>query len=243
MRSHSLSNRVIEARGGGEALEIMMQETVDLVLLDLQMPEMDGFEVLEKMRTQERLQKIPVIVVTGQALTEAEMARLSRGVASVLEKGLFNVDETVAHIRSALEGRRRLSGEAQRLVRKAMAYIHENFFRPISRRDIAQYVNIAEDYLTFCFRQEMRTTPIKYLQRYRVNRAGELLKSEQVSITEIARMVGFTDSGYFEPRFPPRNGDVARNVQAGPKMIPFCITASFPGAVFMPVTCIYEISM
>jgi YesN/AraC family two-component response regulator len=201
-----MSNRVLKARSGVEALEFMMRESVDLVLLDLQMPEMDGFEVLEKMHAQLGLKAIPVIVVTGQTLTEVEMARLSRGVASVLEKGLFNVDETVAHIRSALEGRRRLSGEAQRLVRKAMAYIHENFSQPISRRDIAGYVNIAEDYLTFCFRQELGTTPIKYLQRYRVNRAKELIKGGPTSITEIARLVGFADSGYFSRIFHRETG-------------------------------------
>jgi signal transduction histidine kinase/DNA-binding LacI/PurR family transcriptional regulator/AraC-like DNA-binding protein len=206
VQSHSMSNRVLKARSGVEALEFMMRESVDLVLLDLQMPEMDGFEVLEKMHAQLGLKAIPVIVVTGQTLTEVEMARLSRGVASVLEKGLFNVDETVAHIRSALEGRRRLSGEAQRLVRKAMAYIHENFSQPISRRDIAGYVNIAEDYLTFCFRQELGTTPIKYLQRYRVNRAKELIKGGPTSITEIARLVGFADSGYFSRIFHRETG-------------------------------------
>ena len=206
VQAHSPSNRVLKAQTGSKALEIMMHETVDLMLLDLQMPEMDGFEVLERMRAQERLHRIPVIVVTGQALTEAEMARLSRGVASVLEKGLFNVDETVAHIRSALEGRRRLSSEAQKLVRKAMTYIHQNFSQPISRRDIAGYVNIAEDYLTFCFRQELGTTPIKYLQRYRVNRARELLKEDQNSITEIARLVGFMDSGYFSRIFHRETG-------------------------------------
>jgi AraC-like DNA-binding protein len=206
VQSHSPSNRVLQAQSGKQALDVMGQEPIDLVVLDLQMPEMDGFEVLGKMGGDERLRRIPVIVVTGQALTEAEMARLSRGVASVLEKGLFNVEETVAHIRSALEGRRRLSGEAQRLVRKAMAYIHENFSQPITRRDIARHVNIAEDYLTFCFRQELGATPIKYLQRYRVNRAKELLKTGQTSITEIARLVGFTDSGYFSRIFHRETG-------------------------------------
>ena len=206
VQSHSPSNRVIKARSGGEALEVMASETIDLVLLDLQMPEMDGFAVIEKMRTNERLQKIPVIVVTGQALTEAEMTRLNRGVASILEKGLFSLDETVAHIRAALEGKHRLSGEAQRLVRKAMAFIHENFANQISRRDIAQHVSIAEDYLTFCFRQELGTTPIKYLQRYRVNQARRLLLDREKSITEIALMVGFSDSGYFSRVFHRETG-------------------------------------
>jgi AraC-like DNA-binding protein/nitrogen-specific signal transduction histidine kinase len=206
VQSHSLSNRVLKASNGQDALDTLKRETIDLVLLDLQMPEMDGFEVLERMRANERTKNIPVIVVTGQALTEAEMARLNRGVASVLEKGLFNLDETVAHIGLALERKHRLSGEAQRLVRKAMAYIHEHFADPITRRDIAQHVSIAEDYLTFCFRQELGTTPIKYLQRYRVNRAKQLLHESTNSITEIARLVGFSDSGYFSRIFHRETG-------------------------------------
>ena len=104
-------------------------------------------------------------------------------------------------ISAALEHKRRLSHEAQRLVRKAMAFIHENYAQPISRKDIAKHVSIAEDYLTFCFRQELGATPIKYLQRYRVNRAKGLLISNENSITEIARMVGFSDSGYFSRIF------------------------------------------
>jgi AraC-like DNA-binding protein len=206
VKSHSFSNRVLKAHNGQEALEILERETIDLVLLDLQMPEMDGFEVLERMRANERTQKIPVIVVTGQVLTEAEMARLNRGVAAILEKGLFGLDETVAHINAALERRHRLSNEAQRLVRKAMVFIHEHYAEPISRKDIAQHVSIAEDYLTFCFRQELGTTPIKYLQRYRVNRAKGLLKESENSITEIARMVGFSDSGYFSRVFHRETG-------------------------------------
>ena len=206
VQSHSLSNRILQARGGNEALEIMRRETVDLVLLDLQMPETDGFAVLEQMRGEERLHRIPVIVVTGQMLTEVEMARLNRGVASVLEKGLFGLDETVARIGAALENKQRLSSEARRLVRKSMAFIHERYADEISRKDIARHVNIAEDYLTFCFRQELGTTPIKYLQRYRVNRAKALLVENTNSITEIARTVGFSDSGYFSRIFHRETG-------------------------------------
>jgi AraC-like DNA-binding protein len=206
VQSHSLSNRVLQAHNGQEAMDTLERENIDLVLLDLQMPEMDGFEVLEKMRAHERMQKIPVIVVTGQVLTEAEMARLNRGVASILEKGLFGLDETVARISAALENKHRLSYEAQRLVRKAMAFIHENYTEQISRKDIAKRVSIAEDYLTFCFRQELGTTPIKYLQRYRVNRAKQLLKEKTSSITEIARLVGFSDSGYFSRIFHRETG-------------------------------------
>jgi AraC-like DNA-binding protein len=206
VQAHSPSNRVLRAQNGQEALDLLKREPVDLVLLDLQMPGLDGFGVLEKMREENRMRRIPVIVVTGKALSEADMARLTQGVASVLEKGLFSVDETIAHMNAALERKHRLSGEAQRLVRKAMAFIHEHFAEPITRREIAQHVSIAEDYLTYCFRQELGTTPIKYLQRYRVNRARGLLRESEATITEIARMVGFSDSGYFSRIFHRETG-------------------------------------
>lgn len=206
VQSHSPTHRVLQADHGRQALEILERESIDLVLLDLQMPEMDGFEVLEKMRAQPALRKIPVIVLTGRVLSEADMTRLSQGVVTILEKGMFSLDETVTHISTALERKRKLSGETQRLVRKAMAFIHEHFAEPISRTEIAQHVSIAEDYLTFCFRQELGTTPIKYLQRYRILQAKQLLLTGQKTITEIALLVGFSDSGYFSRLFHRETG-------------------------------------
>jgi AraC-like DNA-binding protein len=154
----------------------------------------------------ESLRKIPVIVVTGKNLTEADMSRLNQGVTTVLSKGLFTIDETIAHISAALENKRRLSGEAQRLVRIAMAYIHENYAEPLSRREIARHIGITEDHLTFCFRQEVGTTPIEYLQRYRINQSKRLLKETEHTITEIALNVGFSDSGYFSRIFRRETG-------------------------------------
>ena len=201
VQAHSASNRVLKARNGREALELLHREIVDLVLLDLQMPEMDGFQVLEAMRVEESTRKIPVIVVTGKILTETEMERLNQGVAAVLAKGLFSIEETIGHIGNALEQKRRISREAKRLVRLAMVYLHMNYSQPITRRDIAKHIGITEDHLTFCFRQELGITPVHYLQRYRINQAKRLLKESDQTITEIAFNVGFSDSGYFSRIF------------------------------------------
>jgi signal transduction histidine kinase/CheY-like chemotaxis protein len=201
VQAHSASNQVLKARNGKEALELLRHEIVDLVLLDLQMPEMDGFEVLEAMRTVESTSKIPVIVVTGKILTETEMERLNKGVAAVLAKGLFSIEETIGHISTALEQKRRISAEAKRLVRLAMVYLQKNYSEPISRRDIAKHIGITEDHLTYCFRQELGITPIHYLQRYRIKQAKRLLKESNQTITEIAFNVGFSDSGYFSRIF------------------------------------------
>jgi AraC-like DNA-binding protein len=201
VQTHSAANQILTAPNGREALAVLQRESVDLVLLDLQMPEMDGFEVLEAMRTRPTMRDIPVIVVTGKVLTEADMARLNQGVAAVLGKGLFSIEETVTHISTALERKRRLSREAQRLVRQAMAYLHSHFAESISRRELAQHVGITEDHLTFCFRQELGTTPVEYLQRYRIHQAKQLLKASGHTVTEIALSVGFSDSGYFSRIF------------------------------------------
>jgi len=206
LRLHSDTNRVLAAQNGREALNLLLKEKVDLVLLDLQMPEMDGFAVLQAMHEAPWTRNIPVIVISGKDLTEEDLARLNEGVAVVLRKGIFAANETISQINTVLERKRRLSMDAQRLVRMAMVYIHENYAQAITRSDIARHINIAEDYLTFCFRQELGTTPIKYLQRYRIHQAKKMLKETTLSVTEIALAVGFSDSGYFSRVFHRETG-------------------------------------
>lgn len=108
-----------------------------------------------------------------------------------------------AHLyREATESRRqKLSHDAQKLVRKAMAYIHEHFTEPISRQDLAAYVGLSDDYLTYCFRQETGLTPVAYLNRYRVIQAKTLLTETDRTITDIALAVGFSTNGYFSRIF------------------------------------------
>ncbi|CAG0937109.1 partial two-component system, NarL family, sensor histidine kinase BarA, partial [Thermoflexales bacterium] len=201
VQSHGGGHRILKARHGRAALELLQHEHTDLVLLDLMMPELDGFGVLAAMRDNTATRDIPVIVLTGQALTEKDMARLNRGVATVLRKGLFSVEETLAHLDAALERKHKLSVDAQRLVRQAMAYLHEHYAEAISREDLARHVGMSDDYLTHCFRQEVGMTPIAYLNRYRVDQAKQLLKNTSQSITDIALTVGFSDSGYFSRVF------------------------------------------
>ncbi len=201
IRSQAQANRVLTARNGLEALEVLQQTKVDLVLLDLMMPELDGFGVLEAMRSDESTRNIPVIVVTGQMLTEAEMARLNHGVATVLSKGMFDLEETLAHLDAALERQHKLSDEAQRLVRKTMAFLHNHYAEPLSRSDLARHVGMSDDYLSYCFRQELGLTPIAYLNRYRIAQAKHMLTETDKSITVIALDVGFSNSAYFSRVF------------------------------------------
>lgn len=197
--------RVLTAKNGQEALVVMAQERPDLVLLDLIMPKVDGFGVLEAMQAKERMRGIPVIVLTAQVLTEGDMARLNRGVTAVLSKGVFSAAEVSAQIGVALERNKRLGGETQRVVRQAMAFIHEHYAEPICREDVARHVGIHENYLSRCFHQEMGITPVTYLNRYRVRQAKALLEANQ-SVTDVALTVGFSSSEYFSRVFSTEVG-------------------------------------
>ncbi len=207
--------RVLRARDGREALKLIRQERPGLILLDLLMPEMDGFAVLEAMHQEESLWHIPVIVVTGQALTTEDMARLNWGVVSVLEKGVFTVEETLAHVASVLAHKRRAGSESQRIVRKAMAYIHAHYTEPIARRDVAAYVGLSERHLTRSFHREVGITLNAYLNRYRLHRARLLLEAGAKNITEVALAVGFSSSSYFARVFREEMGVSPRAYLAG----------------------------
>ncbi len=118
---------ILKAKNGRQALEIMQQELLGLVLLpDLMMPEMDGFEVLRLMREQEATRNVPVIVLS-HILIRHDMARLQEGVAAVLGKGLFSVEEILSQVETALNHSKRLGHQVSRTVRQAMAYIHEHY--------------------------------------------------------------------------------------------------------------------
>ncbi len=203
---HLPESRIRKAHDGREALRAMEQERPDLVLLDLMMPEMDGFAVLQAMRERPSTRSVPVIVLTAQILTREDMARLQHGVAAVLGKGLFTTAEVLAQVETALSRSKRLGSEAQRVVRQAMAYIHEHYAEPISREELAARFCLNERYLTRCFRQETGVTPIAYLNRYRIRQARVLLESGERSVTEVALATGFSDSSYFGRVFQKEMG-------------------------------------
>ncbi len=90
--------QILEAENGREGLELIRRERPDLILLDLMMPEVDGFGVLEVLQSEEELQDIPVIVVTAKELTPDERARLSGHIQALLQKGAFADEELLREI-------------------------------------------------------------------------------------------------------------------------------------------------
>jgi len=93
---------IFEATNGREALEIVNQERPDLVILDLMMPEVDGFAVLDALRSKPETANIPVIVATAKELTVDEKSRLQGQIQSLMLKGDFLNDEFLEEVRSLI---------------------------------------------------------------------------------------------------------------------------------------------
>jgi adenylate cyclase len=87
------------AQNGRDALARLTDETPHLILLDLLMPEMDGFEFLAKLRESGEWASIPVIIVTAADLTEEQRHRLQGGVEHILQKAAYGQDELLVEIR------------------------------------------------------------------------------------------------------------------------------------------------
>jgi AraC-like DNA-binding protein len=204
VRAHFPNCRILTAANGRQALDMLQRgERPLFVLLDLMMPELDGIGVLEAMHASHdaTLRAIPVIVLTAQCLSEADMNHLGRGVASILHKGMFTTEETLAQVERALARHKRLGSETQRLVRKVMAYIHTHYAEDISREQMASHAGISARHLTRTFASEAGLTPIDYLNRFRVVQARGLLDEGCTNITEVMGAVGFRDSSYFSRVF------------------------------------------
>jgi len=93
---------LFEAANGKEAVLLASQELPDLIILDLMMPEMDGFAVLDALKANAQTAQIPVIVVTAKELTTAEKARLRGRIHALMQKGSFMNDDLVDEVRALL---------------------------------------------------------------------------------------------------------------------------------------------
>jgi threonine synthase len=100
---HKRKYNIHEASDGISGITLIRSEKPDLVLLDLMIPELDGFSVLDTLKADKELRDIPVIVITAKDLTSEDYRRLSGRVESLLQKGMFMEEELFESISDALE--------------------------------------------------------------------------------------------------------------------------------------------
>ena len=198
-----LPNYPICLAGSGEAaLAAMAQDVPALVLLDLVMPGLSGADVLDRMRAAPNLRQVPVIVLSNKVLSLEDVRRIESHTRVTLQsKGIWSAEETVTALNRALFGTDHLPVHTSALVKKALAYLHQNYAHPSSRWEIAEAVGVSEDYLTRVFNRELNISPWEYLNRYRILQSRQLLLHTTDTVGAIARQVGFKDQAYFSRVF------------------------------------------
>ena len=97
-----LNITIKEAYNGINALELVKQSIPSLILLDLMMPEMDGFQFIEELRKNPQWKDIPVVVITAKDLTSKDRQRLSGYIEYIVQKGNYSLDILISQIKQIL---------------------------------------------------------------------------------------------------------------------------------------------
>jgi YesN/AraC family two-component response regulator len=181
---------------------MMAKEVPSLVLLDLVMPTLSGADVLDRMRTDPKLRQVPIIILSNKALSLEDVERIESHTQVTLQtKGIWSEAETISALNRLIFGTDTLPPHTSGLVKQAIAYLHQNYTRPLSRWEIAEAVGVSEDYLSRVFHRELNISPWDYLNRYRVLQSKQLLLHTTEAVGAIARQVGFKDQAYFSRVF------------------------------------------
>jgi AraC-like DNA-binding protein/DNA-binding response OmpR family regulator/anti-sigma regulatory factor (Ser/Thr protein kinase) len=195
------------ARDGTTALAAMAEAPPSLVILDLMMPEMDGFEVLDWMRANQQTRQAPVLILSGRMLTLEDIKRLERHTRATFQsKDILSEAETTAILHQMLFDADTLPPHTSALVKRAVAYFQQNYNHQLSREEIARAIGVSKNYLSHIFRQELGLSPWDYLNRYRIKQAKDLLSHTSDSVTEVALQVGFNNPAYFSRMFHKQIG-------------------------------------
>jgi len=106
LRILGMATTVLRAYGGREAIDTARRELPDLIVLDLMMPEVNGFDVVEALRERADTTRIPILVVTAKQITAEDRAMLNPLAATIMEKTELSSDRFTAEVRRALSRRR-----------------------------------------------------------------------------------------------------------------------------------------
>jgi signal transduction histidine kinase/ligand-binding sensor domain-containing protein/CheY-like chemotaxis protein len=217
------SFRVIEAADGRAALDLARTALPDLIVADVMMPEMDGLALGRALKDDAMTDAIPVVLLTARAAPEDQVAGFETGADAYLVKP-FDPGVLEACVANLLAPRSRLrerfrGGEAppppppaaasepspleQRLRPLVVAHLTEPDFGPEA---LASAAGMSYHQLYRALRDEMDTTPSRFIRTVRAECAAELLRLGAGSVTEIAYAVGFESLSYFRRAFRERFG-------------------------------------
>lgn len=214
---------VTGAENGIQALEQIYERRPDLVLSDVMMPEMDGFELCRQIKRDERLQDLPIILLTARAETADEVEGLEVGADAYVEKP-FDAAALKARIENLIASRQQLREQYSREVvvqphDVTVTSEEEAFLR--QARDVAEQhlrdrhftveafaakFDLSKSQLTRKLKKVSGLPPGAFLRELRLKRAAQLIEEEAGSVAQVAQRIGYADAEYFSRRFRERFG-------------------------------------
>ena len=213
--------RVLVAENGVEALEILMKEDVSMVASDVMMPEMNGFELCRKIKSDIVLSHIPVMLLTALSDDEQQMYGIAGG-ADIYVRKPFNIEVVKLHIIRLLEERVRLreayardaaspfgSVKAKReksmdnlFMDRFLKLIDESYTDPdFSIEKGSEKLGLSRVHLYRKVKELAGVTPTDFLRNYRLKKAAALLRRKSGNVNEVAYATGFSSPAYFSKCF------------------------------------------
>lgn len=209
---------VLTAANGEEALRVLDENFVNLIVSDVVMPLMDGFELCKTIKSKLDYSHIPIILLTAKTNIQSKVEGLELGADAYIEKP-FSPEYLQAAISSLIRNREKLrhafakspfvaantmalTKADEEFIKKLNEIILSNLHNPdFSMEDMAEILNMSRSNFYRKIKGVLDLTPNEYLRIERLKRAAQLLKEGENRVNEICYMVGFNSPSYFSKCF------------------------------------------
>jgi signal transduction histidine kinase/DNA-binding response OmpR family regulator/ligand-binding sensor domain-containing protein len=210
---------VYTATDGNSAWELIKAQLPDVVITDVMMPEMDGFELCKRIKSTYETSHIPVILLTALSDNDAQMHGLGLGADDYVTKP-FDMNILQHRIRNIIRNREIIREKTFKVIRGETAEsilnneLNEKFMTKVlevakaniansefSKDDFAAAMNVSASLLYKKIKSLTNLSPTDFIKTVRLEHALELLQSRQHSVTEVSEICGFTSVGYFSTVF------------------------------------------
>jgi len=203
------------AHDGQQAWEMIQKEAPDLVVSDIVMPNMDGFELCSKMKSTYETSHVPVILLTSLVGKAQQLKGLGLGADDYLTKP-FDVTLLQQRIKSIIKNREAIRDKALKIIKhredevvlgnelndqflkRIVEVIRDNIDNPgFSRDEFAMAMNVSSSLLYKKIKALTNQSPTDFIRSVRLDHALDLLKSKEYSVTEVSELCGFASVSYF----------------------------------------------
>ncbi|MDR2774778.1 MAG: response regulator [Tannerella sp.] len=218
-----INYKTLEAGNGKEALDLLNENMVHLIISDIMMPMMDGFELCNTVKNDVRFSHIPFIILTAQHNMQSHLIGLNKGADAYMEKP-FSLEHLHAQIENLLKSRSALHKSylekplipIQSLVvtpvddifiNELNVYIEAHLTnKNISTEMLAGVMNMSSSSLYRKVKGISGLSPVDFIRMVRLKKAVEIMRSGEKRINEIAFLVGFSSPAYFSTIFQRQYG-------------------------------------